>query len=379
MEIAEIRKQIDTVDQDLLDLFLRRMELAKEIGLCKKQAGLPIYNPTREREILAQVTENSPEGLDGYARALFTTLFELSRSYQGNRFPHDQSLCQLLQQALQSAPTAFPAKAVVACQGIEGAYSQQAADKAFSFADILYFKNFNGVFRAVEKGLCRYGVLPIENSSHGSVNAVYDLMRDHSFYIVHGVKLHISHNLLARPGAKLSAIKEIVSHEQAIGQCSLFLDTLPDVKITRCENTAVAAQLVASSGRADLAAISSADCATMYGLDIVKEKIHNNNNNYTRFIIIAKKPEIYPGANKISILFTTDNTPGALTRVLSRFSSLGVNLSKLESRPVEGTDFHYVFYADLEGSVYNESIQALLSQLANELELFVFLGAYSEV
>lgn len=379
MEITEIRQQIDAVDRDLLALFLRRMELAKEIGICKQQADLPVYNPAREREILAQVTENSPEGLDGYARALFTTLFELSRSYQGNNLPHNQKLRHLLQQAIESAPTAFPAKAVVACQGVEGAYSQQAADKAFSFADILYFKNFNGVFSAVEKGLCRYGVLPIENSSHGSVNAVYDLMRDHSFYIVHGVKLHISHNLLARPGAKLSGIKEIVSHEQAIGQCSLFLDTLPEVKITCCENTAVAAQIVAASNRDDLAAISSADCAAMYGLDILKERIHNNNNNYTRFIIIAKKPEIYPGANKISILFTTDNTPGALTRVMSRFSSLGVNLSKLESRPVEGTDFHYVFYADLEGSVYNESIQALLSQLANELELFVFLGAYSEV
>ena len=379
MDITDIREQIDTINNELLGLFIQRMQLAGQIGRIKAQSGLPIYSPEREQEILMQIRRNAPEDLADYASSLFSTLLELSRDYQAQDNAAKAKLLPLVNQALFSTSGRFPTKAVVACQGVEGAYSQLAADKTFSFADIMYFKSFQAVFRAIETGLCRYGVLPIENSSYGSVNAVYDLMRDHHFFIVREAKLPISHNLLAAPGTQLNQIREVLSHEQAIGQCSKFLDNMGKIKISFCENTALAAKTVANSPRHDLAAISSADCAVTYGLNTLKEGIQNHNNNFTRFIIISKEPEIYPGANKISLLFTTENQPGALNRVLSRFARNGLNLSKLESRPLEDSCFQYAFYADIDADPKESSVQRMLAQMAEELTSFVFLGAYQEI
>ena len=158
----------------------------------------------------------------------------------------------------------------------------------------MYFNSFEGVFNAVEKGLCQYGILPIENSSYGSVGTVYDLMQNYNFHIVRSIRLRISQNLMAKAGTKMSDIREIVSHEQAIGQCSAFLKTLKDVKITVCENTAMAAQMVSQSGRDDIAAISSPACAGLYGLRVLKSDISDSDSNFTRFICICKVLEIYP-------------------------------------------------------------------------------------
>ncbi len=373
MELAELRDRINEVDAALLPLFLKRMELSEEIAGVKKEQGLPVYNAKREREILSWASREAG-GMDDYARLFFSHLFELSRSHQ----------LQLMEGAGPGivppvADEAFPQSAVVACQGIEGAYSQMAADKVFRFADIMYMKTFDGVFQAVEKGLCRFGVLPIENSAHGSVTKVYDLMRSHQFSIVRAVKLHIHHHLLAKKGTKLSDIRAVISHEQAIGQCSAFLDGLKNVQIRLCENTAVAAQMVAESADGTLAAISSEECAQQYNLDVLKTHIQNTDNNYTRFIVIEKTAKVYPGSNKISLMFSLPNVPGSLSRVMSRFSCGNLNLSKLESRPVEGTDFHYVFYTDLEASAGDPAVRRLIDSLSRELPLFTFLGAYQEV
>jgi chorismate mutase/prephenate dehydratase len=181
----------------------------------------------------------------------------------------------------------------------------------------MYFKRFEGVLQAVDSGLCRYGVLPIENSSYGSVTEVYDLMRKYRFSIVRSVRLKIDHRLLAKPGAKLEDIKEVISHEQAIGQCSEFLKTLKNVKITVCENTAAAAQMVAASDRTDIAAISSPACAALYGLGILKAEVSNSDSNFTRFICVAKNLEIYPGANKMSLMLNVQHKPGALYSMIA--------------------------------------------------------------
>lgn len=379
MDILQIREQIDDIDQQLLALFAQRMELTKAVGKEKAAASLPIYNPDREQEILEKVKATLPQELGDYGCAWFSSLFQQSRAYQGEGKNLDEDFLQQLQETLEKTPPLFPVKAVVACQGVVGAYSQLAADKAFPFADILYFKNFKAVFGAVEQGLCRYGVLPIENSSYGSVNAVYDLMRTRRFSIVKEVKLPIHHNLLVNPGTRLSQVKEIISHEQALGQCSDFLSAMPEVKLTCCENTAVAAEKLAASGRNDQAAISSPDCAAIYGLETLKERIQNSDQNCTRFIVISAKPEIHPEAHKISILFTTDNKPGALQHILTRFSQQGINLSKLESRPQVDSAFQYVFYADLDADPKDPLVQRLLAQLSGELEFFLLLGAYQEV
>lgn len=268
---------------------------------------------------------------------------------------------------------------MVACQGVDGAYSSMAAGKLFKLPNILYFRHFEGVFSAVEKGLCRYGVLPIENSSYGSVNDVYDLMLNHNFYIVRTIKLHVSHVLLAKEGAEIGGIKEIFSHEQALGQCGEFLKAHPEIKITVCENTAAAAKFVAESGRKDIAAISSSNCAELYGLKVLSRKVANSENNYTRFICISKEPEIYAGANKISLMLTLPHKPGALYSVMSKFNALDINLSKLESRPIVGSDFEFMFYFDIDAEICKTGVVKLLSELSSSLERFVFLGAYSEL
>lgn len=378
MDLQKLRGEIDAIDTQMTNLFVRRMGLCAEVARYKKENGMAVVHQGREREILSRISALAGDELDSYARILFSTLFDLSRSYQSMLITEVSPVERKIDEALRSTPQMLPKKAVVACQGVEGGYAQQACDKVFSFADIMYFRSWEGVFSAVQKGLCQYGILPIENSSNGSVNGVYDLMRSFDFHIVRGVKLHVNHSLLACPGADLGGIKEIFSHEQAIGQCSEFLKTLPGVQITVCENTAMAAKLVAESGRIDAAAISSPACAAMYGLRELRQGVHNTDNNYTRFILIAKNPEIYPGADHLSLMFKVGHTPGSLTRVLARFSALGLNMTKLESRPISGADFHYMFYMDFEGSIYDPSVRKLLCELEQELELFVFLGAYQE-
>ena len=208
---------------------------------------------------------------------------------------------------------------------------------------------------------------------------VYDLMRKYRFSIVRSVRLKIDHRLLAKPGVKLGDVREIVSHEQAIGQCGAFLKTLKDVKITVFGNTAEAAQFVSASDRDDLAAISSPACAGMYGLQVVAEQVSDSDSNFTRFICIAKDLQIYPGADRMSLMLNVEHKPGALYAMIARFAALGLNLTKLESRPIAGTDFEFMFYFDLDASVYAPEALQLLSELDAGPETFTYLGSYSEM
>ena len=271
----------------------------------------------------------------------------------------------------------FPRNATVACQGVEGAYSQLACEKLFASPTIQYFRNFEGVFSAIEAGFCRYGILPIENSTAGSVKRVYDLMVQHDFSIVRSTRLKIDHCLLAKPGS--GELREIFSHEQAIEQCAGFLKTLGNVKVTCCENTAVAARQVALSERADVAALSSRHCAELYGLQLLKSGVQDEGNNHTRFLCISQQPEIYPGADKTSVMLVLPHKPGSLYKVLARLYALGINLLKLESRPMPDRDFEFMFYLDLETSVYSEEFVQLMCELGGICEEFKYLGSYSEV
>ena len=282
-------------------------------------------------------------------------------------------------QSLETTEELFPKSARVGCCGIPGAYGQVAADRLFALADITYFNSFKAVFQAVEKGLCRYGILPIENSTAGTVASVYDLMRGHNFSIVRSVRLPIKHALLVNPGTAAADIKEIFSHEHALKQCSNYLEKFPGAKLTTCSTTAQAARLVAESGRKDVAAIGDISCVEHYHLSALATCIQDSDYNYTRFICISKEPEIYPGADRISIMTTLPHRPGALNSLLERFSVLGLNLSKLESRPIPGENFEYMFYFDFDGSVADADVRALLITLSMENDEFVFLGNYREV
>lgn len=379
MDISEIRKEIDNIDSQLVQLFTNRMDAAAKIADYKRQNGLPIYVPAREREVLQSVAEQAGPDMANYTRVLYSMLFELSRSYQRKRNTESTDLYKRITNSIENTPKLFPQTPMVACQGVEGAYAQIACEKIFKAPLILYFKNFDGVFNAIEQGLCQYGILPIENSTAGSVKKVYDLMIHHNFSIVRTFRLKIDHNLLARPGAKLEDIKEIYSHEQAINQCAGFLKGFPNAKIIPVENTAVAADMVAQSGRTDVAALSSRACEELYGLYCLAASVQDEGNNRTRFICISKNLEIYPGADRTSIMMVLSHKPGALYKVLARMYVLGINVVKLESRPIPDRDFEFMFYFDLETSVYSEEFVQLMCELDDLCEEFKYLGSYSEV
>lgn len=378
MDISNARNDIDKIDNELVELIKKRMEIVKDVAQYKQDNSLPVFDKSREREILNRVADLSGDELANYTQILFSNLFSVSRSYQNRIITSQSPLKPHIENAIKNTPDVFPSRAIVACQGVEGAYSQAACDKLFSNPNIMYFNEFEGVFGAVDKGLCKYGVLPIENSTAGSVNEVYDLMKKNKFYIVRSIQMRIEHNLLAKKGVNLSEIKEIFSHEQAINQCSEFLKSL-DVKVTVCENTAMAAKYVYESERNDVAALSSRDCADLYNLCILSDNVMNSDNNYTRFICISKNLEIYPGANKVSLMLWLPHKPGSLYSIISRLSSLGVNLTKLESRPIAGKNFEFMFYFDLDANVASPDVVRLLCELDDELEQFVYLGSYSEV
>ncbi len=379
MDLNDYRKQIDDIDRQLLALFGQRMEVAAAIAAYKKEHDLPVLDGKREREKLLDVAAKTPDDLKDYAVSLYSLLFELSRSHQTRMLGTNTALTEQIARAIENTPKLFPGSAAVACQGVEGAYSQLACDRLFKLPNVFYFSNFEAVFSAIEKGLCQYGVIPVENSTAGSVNAVYDLMMRHDFRIVRSLRLKVDHNLLANPGAKLSDIREICSHEQAIAQCSAFLQKHPEITVVRCENTAAAAKRVAQSGRKDVAALSSRSCAELYGLTCLASNIQDQGNNFTRFICISKNLEIYPGADRTSLMMVLPHRPGSLYKVLSRFYALGINLNKLESRPMPERNFEFMFYFDLETSVYTPQFQQLMAELPSLCEEFSYLGSYSEV
>lgn len=290
----------------------------------------------------------------------------------------DMEFRAFLENALENSPLNWPECASVACQGVEGSNSQEAAQNIFRYPDLMYFKSFEAVFSAIESGLCEYGVLPIENSTAGSVNKIYDLMVDHKFYIVRSTRLKIQHNLMVKPGTAAGDIKEIFSHEQALMQCEDYLKTnFPDVKITACGNTAEAAKKVADSDE-PYAAICATRCEQLYNLENIRPSIQDHDSNYTRFICISKTPQIYPGADKTSIMATVSHKPGSLYHILGKFEEKGYNLIKLESRPIPATDFEFMFYFDYEASMYHSEFVNTLCELDNLCDSMTYLGSYME-
>ena len=374
MDLKETRERIDAVDAQIVSLFAERMELAQDVAANKIALGKAILDPVREREKLAEVAAQAPRDLQDQTIALFSLLMSMNKARQHQLVQRQQTQSKV--PAMSTEP--FPATASVACQGSEGAYSQQAACKLFRCPSISYFDTFEGVFRAVEDGFCSYGVLPIENSTAGSVNAVYDLMARHNFSIVRSVRLKVSHNLLALPGTSIDSIREVISHEQAINQCSRFIDR-HYLAATPVRNTASAAKAVAQNKQPGLAAIASLDCAALYGLEPLAENIQDSDSNYTRFVVIAREPIVYPGANRTSLMLKLKNEPGSLYRALERIFALDINLVKLESRPIPGREFEFLFYFDLECPADTPAFTTMLASLDDICNSYTYFGTYAEM
>ncbi len=314
-------------------------------------------------------------------RVLYEKREELSRLERASKkgISQDALLSEKIRFSTSETQAVFPRYATVACQGAKGAYSQQAAEQVFDYPNIIYMKNFAAVFSAIDKGLCEYGMLPIENSTAGSVNQIYDLMQAHQFYIVRSVRIKVNHNLLGKPGAKKERITDIYSHPQALAQCAEYLKQFPFAVIHEVANTAVAAKLVAESPADTVAALASIHCVQEYPLELLEANVQDRDNNYTRFICISKNLQIFPGANRTSVMAVLTHRRGSLYRILKVLNDYDCNLTKLESRPRQGRDFEFQFYFDFEASVYDARFIDLLEVLQRECEEFEYLGSYEEL
>ena len=379
-ELGELRQQIDQIDAQILALFEERSRVSEGVAAYKRDHNLRVFDPARERQKVAAAAAAAPEDLATYAQVLQEVLMEASRARQHALLGDagDNGTMAQIDAARAVTPELFPRSARVVCQGVEGAFSQMAAEKFFRRPQIAYAPSFDAVFRTVEEDLAEFGVLPVENSSAGSVNQVFDLMEEHRFYIVRTTRVKVEHNLLALPGATLDGIRDVYSHEQAIGQCAEFLSGLPDVRVHEVENTAVAARRVAESGRADAAALSSRACADLYGLDVLVADAQDHDNNYTRFACISKDLRIYPGADRTSLMIVLPHEPGALYKLLAKFYALDINLLKLESRPIPERDFEFRFYFDIECPVAAPEFRSLMSTIGGLCQECRYLGSYAE-
>jgi chorismate mutase/prephenate dehydratase len=384
MSIEQLREKIDTIDNELLRLFEERMKVAESVGVYKKENDLPVRDRERERQVLYRLCRSTKPELQGYIKSIYSVLFDASSSHQVKTLHSENpsAVQTLIEKATKPRGENFTKSATVACQGAPGAYSQIACDKLFSPADIMYCKDFEAVFKAVDGELCRYGVLPLQNIYASSVDKVYNLMSHYGFYIVRSIKLPIVHTLLAKKGTKLEDITEVISHEQAIRQCSDsdFFRALAarNVKITACENTAVAAKSVAADG-GSRAAIASRECAEIYGLSVLSDSVQTIDGNHTRFICIAKEPEIYEEADKTGLMLELSNEAGSLYNILAKFNVNDINLTKLESRPIPGRDSAFRFYFDLDTPTFSPELKRVLFELEHETIKFDYLGTYREL
>lgn len=372
-DLQEIRQEINEIDEQLIQLFIRRMNCAKDVAVYKKATGLPILNAEREQEILDAMLERGGE-YGHEAQHLYTNVMELSRALQHNIIGSGKDFRREIAGA--SKKLTVNSRTRVATQGLAGANNHEATKLIFgSGCSPMFHRSFKSVFKAIQTGEADYGVLPVENSSAGSVSDVYDLILQHRFYIVNSLDMPICHNLCCIPQSDLRYIEEVWSHPQALAQCSDII-TQSNYRAVSSANTAIAAKDVALSKRIDLAAICNESAAREYGLKILKKNIANRADNTTRFIVISKQLVIPDDADKISLCFSLPHRTGSLYSVLSRFNAVGLNLTKIESRPRANAPFQYLFYLDFIGNIKDRHVLDLISALSEELPEFSFLGNY---
>lgn len=375
MDLEALRSKIDDINSQLLTLFEQRMELTEQVAIYKKENNLPIFQPDREQEILSRIIKQTEKEENRQAtKVFFSVLMDISKCQQKRVVSETTEITQKIQSSLH-----IPCKPArtVACQGVPGAYSNLAAEQIFGQPNISYYQSFEDVFDAVENNRADYGILPIDNSSAGTVGEVYTLMRKHSFFICHSTKVKVEHCLCAKPGVPLEKITDVFTHIQALRQCSNFLSAHPALIQHEYSNTAAAAKYVAES-KDFSAAICSERSARLYGLQILKQNVQNTDENYTRFICFSKELRIPEENNRISIALSIPNYAGSLYKLLTKFAVADVNMSKIESKPMGTRNFDFIFYIDFSGSLTDPSILELLNDLAQEYEYFKFFGSYCE-
>lgn len=372
MDLTKARKEIDIIDNKLIELINSRMNLTRDIALFKKANNMEIFQGSREQEILDKVALKSTPRLANSSKTLFTSIMDISKCLQTQELASGDSP--------QEYPEFSPnSDYKIGCQGIMGANSHTAALNLFtSKANIEFYQNFEDVFKAVDCGELSFGVIPMQNSTSGSISLTYELLQKYNLFVSSVLKCEIQHCLAVRKNVKLSQINKVYSHEEALKQCKSFFVSNPKLSPAICENTAVAAKMIATDDNNEFsAAICSPHCAELYGLDIVMTEIADIIPNYTKFICISKERYLSKDADTISVMLKLPNSAGSLYRFLTKFYISGVNLKQIQSRQIKGS-FDVIFYLDFEGNIKNKEISALIATLSTELEEFKLLGNYRE-
>lgn len=375
-DLGELRRRINQVDSQLLNLFTERMALARDVARYKAKSGAAVYDPLREDEVAAAARQkvSGPDGVR--AEMLLRNLMRLSRGVQYDQLlPFDAGfrLGTYIRQAVRTLPV--PRRIVY--QGSAGAYSALACQRLYPDRPAMRVSTFAEACRQVEAGEADVAVLPLENTSAGTVDDVYDLLQQYDLHIWRSISLPIHHCLLGLPGTRPEQIRTVISHPQALAQCSDLIRA-SGWNAREVLNTAFAAEIVARSRDATLAAIASAEAAAAHGLEILLEAISNVSNNQTRFVVIGKPLIISPDASRLSLVLSVPHRSGALTATLAIFSDRGLNLSKIQSRPDSEHPWSYVFHLDLDCPAYDPQAMAALYQLSREMPYLQLLGWYHE-
>lgn len=374
-KLLELREQLDVIDNQIVDLYEKRMSICEQVGEFKIEAGRKIFDKQREIEKLSAVTANVTDEFHKKGiRELFEQLMSMSRKLQYQLLTKKGALGRLPFIGVDKLDWE---NSRIVFQGTEGAYSQAAMEKYFG-KDINSFhvQTFRDAMEAIEEGSADFAVLPIENSSAGMVNEVYDLLVEFENYIVGEVFLPIEHTLAGLPGTKLSQIERVYSHPQALMQSARYLDEHRDWQQISVANTAVAAKKVLEDHICTKAAICSAYAAKYYGLEVLVDKVNDSASNTTRFIVVTNQKIFLEDASKISICFEVPHESGSLYHLLSHFIYNDLNMTKIESRPIEGRNWEYRFFVDFDGNMADAAVKNAIRGLREESRNLKILGNY---
>lgn len=375
LDLQEIRAQLDVIDDQITELFERRMKLCGDVAEFKIATGKAVYDAQREKDKLETLTAKAHNEFNRKGiRELFSQIMTISRRMQyGLLARHGQ----ILNTGFEVVDALEKEQAVVAYQGVEGSYGHGAAMQYFGDnARLYHVPAMEDAMTEVEEGRADYAVLPIENSSAGAVSDNWDLLVKHNVYIVGETQLAVRHALLGVPGAALEDIERVYSHPQGLMQCSHYLGQHKAWQQISMANTAVSAQKVAEDNDKAQAAVASEIAGRLYGLQVLEAGINHNKNNTTRFIILARKPIYVKNAGKVSICFEGLHKSGSLYNMLGNLIYNDVNMLMIESRPIEGRSWEYRFFVDLEGSLSDTAIQNALKGIAEEAVRMRILGCY---
>ena len=368
--LEQCRNEIDEIDQELIKLFEKRMNISKDVVNFKLQNKLEIFQPAREQIVIDKNVNRIQETtLKPYAATFIQMIMNISKSYQSSFIPIKEKT--ILEEPITN-------NIMVGYQGVEGSFSQQSMKLYFGETASKSYPHFEDVFEALKNKEIDYGIVPLENSSTGAINDNYDLVRDYGFYIVGKQSIPIRHHLLGLPNSTITNIKEVYSHTQALQQCNTFLKQYPHINKQEYTNTATAAMYIKQQNDMTKAAIASKEAASIYGLQVLKENIEDQKDNHTRFIIIGRNLEKNAAADHVSIVFTLRHQAGALYSILKAIKEYHINISRIESRPMEHKSWEYYFYIDFEGNLEDKNVQHAIAEMKTYCVSLRVLGNYQQ-